>query len=142
MKRVRKKIPKVKQTKMNSWKEYLEKLFEDSIFLSTKNIEETLSGAKTLQEVQTAIEHLKESKAPGPDNIQTELLKLFVERTIRIITQFFNRICHTGEIPTEWLKSEFVAIPQKTRAKRCEKYRAINLKFINIIHRACTFKYP
>jgi len=42
------------------------------------DIEDTLSASKILQEeVQTAIAQLKDDKASGPDNIQTEHLKLF-----------------------------------------------------------------
>lgn len=49
------------------------------------------------EEEQKAIAQLKEGKALGPDNIQTELLKLFDERTINLLTQLFN-IYDTGKI--------------------------------------------
>lgn len=130
-----------KQTRINTWKEYLGRLFEDQR-QGRFDIGETLSGPKILRsEVQTAIAQLKEGKAPGPDNIQTELLKLFDEKTITLITQLFNNIYDTGQIPSEWLKSEFVTIPKKTGAKKCEEYRTISLMshllkvFLRIIHK-------
>lgn len=87
-----------KQTKINTWNEYLEKLFEDHR-KEHFDIKETLSGPKILQEeVQTAIVELKDTKASDPYNIQSELLKLFDERTITFITQVFNNIYDTGNI--------------------------------------------
>lgn len=130
-----------KHNKINTWKEYLEKLFEDHR-MDYPDTKESLSGPEILQEeVQIAIAHLKEGKAAGPDNIQTELLKLFDKRTVKLITQVFNNIYNTGKIPSEWLKSEFVAIPKKARAKKCEDYRTISLMshllkvFLKVIHK-------
>ncbi|CAH1732925.1 unnamed protein product [Aphis gossypii] len=43
------------------------------------------------------------------------------------MTKIFNKIYDTGNIPKEWLKSEFSALPKKIGAMKCEKYRTISL---------------
>uniref|UniRef100_A0A8D8W5N2 Craniofacial development protein 2 n=2 Tax=Cacopsylla melanoneura TaxID=428564 RepID=A0A8D8W5N2_9HEMI len=130
-----------KEKKMNTWKEYLETLFYDQREDGNYN-KNALSGPEiTPQEVQAALKLLKCRKAAGPDNIQTEFLKLLDDRGIDVITEVFNNIYNSGDIPVEWLKSEFIALPKKPSAKKCDEYRTISLMshllklFLKIIHK-------
>lgn len=87
-----------------------------------------------------AIKNRKKGKAVGPDQITTELIKLIDEDNVNILVELFNVIYKTGIIPTEWLKSTFVALPKVNRPTRCEDYRTISLMshmlkiFLKIIH--------
>jgi hypothetical protein len=57
------------------------------------------------------------------------------------MTKIFNNIYDTGNILKEWLKSEFIALPKKIAAKKCEEYRSISLMshilklFLKVIHK-------
>ncbi|KAI5752582.1 hypothetical protein M8J77_018365 [Diaphorina citri] len=126
------------------WKQYIKTLFEDERqrpqeILNT-NGEQTGPSIMT-EEVRAAINTAKDRKAPGPDEIPADVLKLIDEKQIRIITDLFNLIYETGILPTEWLSSTFVTIPKKAHAKRCDEYRTISLMshtlkiFLKVIHR-------
>uniref|UniRef100_A0A8D8SH15 Craniofacial development protein 2 n=1 Tax=Cacopsylla melanoneura TaxID=428564 RepID=A0A8D8SH15_9HEMI len=130
-----------KQEKLKTWKEYLEKLFEDQRERHLQ-MEEPTNGPTILrQEVESAISQLKDGKAAGPDEINSEILKLFDEESVILLTEMLNTIYDSGKIPSEWLISEFIALPKKPGAKKCEEYRTISLMshllklFLKIIHR-------
>ncbi|KAI5701839.1 hypothetical protein M8J75_013924 [Diaphorina citri] len=113
--------------KKNAWVQYIEKLFEDH----RNNITEEIrgeSGPLILEsEVRAAINQMKEGKAVGPDNIQAEFMKLIDEDNLKGITKLYNNIYASSQIPQEWLISEFIALPKKNGAKKCEDYRTISL---------------
>ena len=94
-----------------------------------------------LSEVQAAINGMKEGKAAGPDNIHVEFVKLLNEKGLQKITNLFNKIYSSGNIPHDWLVSEFIALPKKPGAKQCEDHHTISLMshllkvFLKIIHR-------
>ena len=123
------------------WKSYIEELFksvEPREFEVTRDLE---SSPKILkQEVVKAIKNSKIGKSPGPDQIHIEIIKLLEEENIDTLVRLFNKIYSTGVIPREWLTSEFIPIPKKASAKRCDEYRLISLMshllklFLKIIH--------
>lgn len=84
---------------------------------------------------------MKEGKAAEPDDLQIEFVKLINEQGIKKLTSIFNNIYISNKIPQECLVSEFIALPKKTGAKRCEEYRTISLMshllklFFKKIHR-------
>lgn len=131
-----------KKQRLEIWGKYIEELFEDNrpTPLDTP-IDEESGLSITESEVQNAIKHMKDGKAPGPDSFRSEFLKLMDEEGIRWLTKMFNRIYDSGEIPQEWLKSEFIILPKKPGAKSCGDYRTISLMshllkvFLKIIHK-------
>lgn len=70
-------------------------------------------------EVIYAIKSNKKGKAPGPDGITSDIMKLIDENNIIIYVDLFNAIHKTGIIPTEWLKSTFVILPKVNHPKCC-----------------------
>ncbi|GJQ86393.1 hypothetical protein Trydic_g10304 [Trypoxylus dichotomus] len=64
-------------------------------------------------EVAEAIKSMKERKSSGPNNINTEFLKLLDDDSVTWITSVFNRIYTSGKIPQDWL----------TPVKKCGDYR-------------------
>uniref|UniRef100_A0A8D8UNP4 Craniofacial development protein 2 n=1 Tax=Cacopsylla melanoneura TaxID=428564 RepID=A0A8D8UNP4_9HEMI len=112
--------------KMEVWRQYIEELFDDD----RPNLMETdaQSGPEiTIEEIKNAIKTSKNRKSTGPDNIPTEVFKVFGENGLFVIKELFNEIYDTGKMPIEWLKSVFVAIPKKTYPKTCKDYRTISL---------------
>lgn len=124
----------------DTWKTYIEQLFYDNRPEPPQLNTET--GPKILmEEVRAAITGMKDGKAPGPDNVNAEILKLLSEDNVKWLTAVFNNIYDSGNIPREWLKSEFITLPKKPGAKTCGEYRTISLMshmlkiFLKIIHR-------
>lgn len=130
-----------KQEIKKRWKSYLETLFKDQRPEVNHLASEFAGPTILIHEVETAINQMKNKKAVGPDNIETEFLKLLDKDGISWITDVFNKIYNTGYIPDKWLQSEFIALPKKPGAKRCEEYRTISLMshmlklFLKVIHR-------
>lgn len=62
------------------------------------------------------------------------------EPSLTLIVELFNAIYRNGNIPKEWLKSTFVAIPKKTNARLCSDYRTISVMshtlklFLKVLH--------
>lgn len=124
----------------STWKNYVEDLFAD--IRAEQHIVDTENGPNILQEeVEVAIQSMKEGKAPGPDDVQSEILKLCDDKFKKELTVIFNDIYNSGVIPQEWLRSEFIVLPKKLGAKKCSDYRTISLMshllklFLKILHR-------
>lgn len=64
------------------------------------------------EEIVKAIRRIKNNKATGPDKIHGEIIKLIDGKALQILTYLFNLIYETGIIPSDWLKSTFIAIPK------------------------------
>lgn len=128
--------------KKEIWATYVKELFEDDT--RANNIEATNldDGGPiiTESEIRYAIKVSKNKKACGCDNLPAELLKLIDEDGIKVLLKVFNYIYKTGEYPSNWLKSTFVALPKKNKPKVCKDYRLISLMshslkiFLRIIH--------
>lgn len=123
------------------WEEYIKTLFNDQREEINTGTENETGPSILKEEVQAAIKSTKDGKAPGPDNLPADVLKLIEEQHLDAVTSLFNRIYETGIIPEEWLRSTFVTIPKKHNAKRCEEHRTISLMshtlkiFLKVIHR-------
>uniref|UniRef100_A0A8D8Z4U1 Craniofacial development protein 2 n=1 Tax=Cacopsylla melanoneura TaxID=428564 RepID=A0A8D8Z4U1_9HEMI len=124
----------------NTWRTYIQNLFFDE--RGEPPSLETETGPPILvNEVKAAITSLRDGKAPGPDGMQAEFLKLLDEESVKMLSKIFNNIYDSGNIPKDWLISEFIMLPKKQGAKRCGEYRTISLMshllklFLKIIHR-------
>ena len=84
----------------------------------------------TLDEVENAIQKLKDYKAPGIDLIQAELIKKaspdFVEYTHQLITTIWT----TETIPDDWKWSIICPIHKKGDVTICSNYRGISLPYV------------
>jgi len=90
----------------------------ENLFFDERGSTETGPSILT-SEIEAAKRSLREGKAPGPDGIQTEFLKLLHEKSIKMMCKIFNNIYDTGNIPKEWPISEFILLPKKQGAKKC-----------------------
>lgn len=119
---------------------YIRNLFSDERILN-QDTEDDLTGPPiTRAEIERAIQTLKNNKAPGPDEIPAELIKLLDDKGVAVLRKLFNRIYETGQYPLQWLSSTFIPLPKKNNAKKCEDHRLISLMshslklFLKIIH--------
>lgn len=125
-----------------AWKNYTQSLFDDvrSSAVEIQGIEELSGPAILKSEVQYAIKTAKNNKAPGPDEVYAEYLKLVDGENLEKLTAFFNLVYDTGQIPQDWLRSTFVMLPKKPNASKCKDHRPICLMshalkiFLKILH--------
>jgi hypothetical protein len=121
------------EDKLKRWQEYVKELFRDNRTDPRVEIETAVldEGPEiTRSEVIAAIKSQKNNKAPGPDQIHAEMLKLLVEKDaegLKTLTKLLNSVYRVGKIPLDWLRSTFITIPKKSKAQNCDKYRIISL---------------
>lgn len=84
----------------------------------------------SVEEVTVAIRKMKNSKAPGPDDLPSDLWKLpeLNSAAATWLTDFFNAIVDCGRVPTEWTTSTTVPVfKNKGDPALCSNYRPIRL---------------
>ena len=59
------------------------------------------SGTLTRDEIRMAIKQLKSGKAPGPDDISCEALKVDIETTVDMLYPLFEKIWEVEEVPLD-----------------------------------------
>ena len=79
-----------------------------------------------IAEVRSAIENLKNGKAPGIDSMQAELLKADIGTTSRLLTDLFCKIWEQV-IPKDWSKGLKFKLPKKSDLGNCDNWRGITL---------------
>lgn len=109
------------------WERYLRNLFGDNRPTEAPEVVKGESLPILLEEVTKAIGDTKSNKSPGEDGISAEHFKHLSENTIRKLTRLFNEIYESGQIPLDWLKTTYVALPKKNKARKCEDHRTISL---------------
>ena len=112
---------------LNRWSEYIEELFDDN--REELNIlKKEIDGPPILkQEVAAAIKKMKAGKATGQDNIPVEIIVALEDLGIDVVTKLLNSIYDSGVIPSDLLKSIFIALPKSPGATECEMHRTISL---------------
>ena len=102
----------------------------------------------TAVEIHIGIRVLKNGKAPGLDDIQTELIKQFGTKTRNWLLRFFNNCTETKIIPKIWRQAKVVALlkprkdPSVAKSFRpisllCHIYTLFERLILNRITRGC-----
>ena len=108
------------------WCEYTEELFADA--RPEKPEPPNLEGPPILKtEVRTAIKRAKTNKAPGADGVTTEMIKALEEFGVEKLSDLYNDIYESGNLPEDFLESVFVTLPKKPKARECSDFRTISL---------------
>jgi len=81
----------------------------------------------TEEEVQKACALLKIGKAPGPDNITTELVKALVANCAKEVTTVMNGALKDGIFPAEWKVARLVLLQKPQKAGQPTSYRPLCL---------------
>ncbi|KAI8433244.1 hypothetical protein MSG28_015320 [Choristoneura fumiferana] len=112
------------------WREYCQSLFQDpqsQCYAPTEPKNEEIEPDILLDEIRTAIKHLKNGKATGSDAIPIETIKASGEYGVHIFHTLCQKIWQTGCWPKEWAHTIFVPLHKKGSTKTCSNYRLIAL---------------
>ena len=66
-------------------------------------------------------------KAPGPDDISAELLKLGGNTSLGMLHSIIAKVWESGEWPEDWVRSVFIPLHKKGDSRDCSNYRTISL---------------
>ena len=77
-----------------------------------------------LKEVEKAICDFSEGKAPGSDQINSEMIKALDKMNVKIVHKFCNEVNKKGEIPWNLNELIFVPILKKPKVIECANYRS------------------
>jgi sorting nexin-29 len=81
----------------------------------------------TVEEMEEAIDKLKNNKAPGSDNINADLIKSSKPVLINILHKIIEKVWETETIPQEWEEELICPIHRKGDPLECQNYRCIIL---------------
>ncbi|VVC27548.1 Hypothetical protein CINCED_3A015042 [Cinara cedri] len=117
------------------WKEYVETLYykdnnPEPLIQIEKN--EDSQGKMTntsilRSEFEYTLKIMKANKAPGPDNINTELLQYAGTKTKEELFKLIHDIYNIGTVPKDFYKSTLVLLPKKAGADQCNNFRTLSL---------------
>uniref|UniRef100_A0A8D8WWJ8 Craniofacial development protein 2 n=1 Tax=Cacopsylla melanoneura TaxID=428564 RepID=A0A8D8WWJ8_9HEMI len=89
--------------------------------------QETSEEMPTAEEVNKAIQRMKNNRAPGEDGIVAELLKYGGDTVASALTEIIQEVWRTEKMPSSWSTGIICAIHKKGDVGRCENYRGITL---------------
>ena len=84
-------------------------------------------GPITLGEVTSAIQKLKNGKAPGEDGVFAEMLSSETVATPLLLQRILQDIWETEDIPDDWKRGVIVKLPKKGDLADCNNWRGITL---------------
>ena len=79
------------------------------------------------EEVERAITKMKRHKAQGMDGITNDIIKLGGTIVLTYLTNIFNNILKTKQIPDSWQEAKIVILFKKGYPKDIKNYRPISL---------------
>lgn len=95
--------------------------------LNITNQENDINKPFTIDEINTAINSLKDKKSPGPDNITPEIIKNLPENTIKYLLSIYNHIWTNNVFPEKWLEVRTFPILKPNKDKtNPDNYRPIS----------------
>jgi hypothetical protein len=118
---------------LSRWMDYFRELLnkgatEEQITMIDKDDNEMETYPPPFEEeIISAIQNLKNNKAPGKDGIHSELIKNGGPELIRRTHQLIGRIWEKEEIQMEWKTSITCPIHKKGDKLDCHNYRGISL---------------
>ena len=122
---------KVKETEVReTWRRYFDGISNEGNDITLHDIPpaEGPIADFTLEEVKEAVISMKNGKAPGPSNVNAEMLKLAGEPAVEALHAIFQHIALTGECPKKWSNSLTVALFKgKGDPLSCHSYRGLRL---------------
>ena len=113
------------------WAEYCSELYEGDDEEQTEEIIfESVEPAPHRSEVECALNHLRNVKSSGIDNISIEMWKASGEEGITLLWKICKMVWEIKEWPRDWCRTIFVPLPKKGDKKECSNRQTISL----IIH--------
>lgn len=86
-------------------------------------------------EIEKAVNSQKNNKAPGPDQISNEMIKISIRvpEKLRKLTEIYNSILSSECIPSQWTKSTIILLHKKGDRNIIENYRPINKPYVEYL---------
>ncbi|KAK3803056.1 hypothetical protein RRG08_027978 [Elysia crispata] len=81
----------------------------------------------TVDEVRKCLKEMSKNKAPGPDDITSDVLLLGEEPVLKYLTSCYNKILKTKEIPPSWDEAKIIILYKKGDPGDVKNYRPISL---------------
>lgn len=81
----------------------------------------------TISEIEDALNHMKNGKAPGNDGITCEMIKTGGHQLLETMRILLNRCITTGEIPETWYEAQMILLHKKGDILNINNYRPISL---------------
>ena len=95
---------------------------------AAERVSKQLDSEFTIEEVRTALNQLKNHKAPGNDGIPAEVYKfIFTAESLEAWRTFFNTCIHEGDVPSQLKESIITLLHKKGVSTICDNYRTISL---------------
>lgn len=120
---------------LKEWKDYYKDLltekraqFSDGE-IERQEVEETEVNvtAITSAEIRQSVLQMRNGKAPGPGNINVELMKAAPDILMDVLAIIFNKCLNGCEPPREWKKATITSIFKKGNRQDCKNYRGISV---------------
>lgn len=111
---------------------FYEKLFQSTLTVNeTSDLNPDLSNYDdvpdiTVDEIQSALQEMKNNKSLGDDNIPIDVLKIANIKCMNDISNIFNYILKNEKIPDDWLKSTIILLYKKGDKSEINNYRPIS----------------
>jgi hypothetical protein len=118
------------------WKEYIEELYEkenkpteEEMIGTIENPSDTDNMGPILlrEEIEKAIEELKNGKSEGVDELPAEMIKCLGEKAKEEMIRLCQEIYLTGEWPSDFVETVMVPLKKKPNATECSDHRTISL---------------
>ena len=127
-----------KMDKLKRWKDYFSGLLNKTLTdpekrerLRNTNIQHPPMALSeeppSREEIDLAISKMKKYKAPGPDNIQAELIRYGGVTLLDELVHLYQRIWEEEKIPDEWRKGIITIVPKAGDLSVCSNNRGITL---------------
>ena len=78
-------------------------------------------------EIMKTLKEMKNIKAPGIDNLTSDIMILGGEESVKQLTTIFNQILETKRIPAEWKEAKMIILHKKGDTRDIKNYRPISL---------------
>ena len=109
------------------YKKLYAKIVEKPQDLVEKNPEQEKVPKFTDKEIENTLKSLKKGKAPGIDNITSDILKLGGKEVIKALKTIFNNILDSQEIPEMWREAKMIILHKKGERRDIKNYRPVSL---------------
>jgi hypothetical protein len=112
---------------LEKWNQYFQELHEadNSVETSMQGHQDSQEGIHlpTVEELDEAINKLKNNKAPGSDKIITELIMSSKPVLIKILHKIIQKMWETETIPQEWEEGIICSMHKKGDPLECQNYK-------------------
>ena len=112
---------------LKRWHEYISTLYDDARGGIPLISNDTKLSPITRTQIEYALKGMPMKKAPGPDDITTEMHVAADGRGVTEITNLVNMMYSEGRFPEQMYKSIFITIPKVKGTAKCKRYRTISL---------------